>query len=184
MTELTCSELKQIFRELKRNSPREDLTAHIIFTEDSFNKPYSLLSRTYRISSDNKAFWPNMGGYSIFGYCLDGTDQGVRLDHYMAEERDPGGWKAEDCYILEQMRDTAAIPNLTRMEQDDGSVCYFFADTCIRVRESREEGKIHLEPVAGDQTVCGEWVELSIDRVHGYCTLLERHLNGGSGDFR
>ena len=174
---MNYTELKQIFRELKSSSPRDALTAHIIFTEDSFNRPYSLLSRTYLISSDNKAFWCNMGGYSIFGYCLDGTDQGVRLDGYMAEERDITGWKVEDCYILEQMRDAAAIPDMTRMEQDDGSVCYFFADTCIRVQESHEEGKIRLEPVAGDQTACGEWVELSIDRVHGYCTLLERHLN-------
>ena len=171
------SDLKQIFRELKQISPKEDLTAHIIFTEDSFHKPYSLLSRTYRISSDTKAFWPNMGGYSILGYCLDGSDQGVRLDHYMAEERDPGGWKVEDCYILEQMRDVAAIPHIERTAQGNGTVCYFFGDTCIRVRESREDGKIRLKPVAGNQTACGEWVELSIDQVHGYCTLLEQHLS-------
>lgn len=176
------AELKQIFRELKRTSPRDDLTAHIIFTEDSFATQYPLLSRTYCISSDNKAFWPNMGGYSIFGYCLDKTsDQGIRLDYYMAEERDPGGWKVEGCYILEQMRDTAVIPNLTRMEQDDGTVCYFFGDTCIRVRESHEKETIHLEPVSGDQITCGEWVELSIDRVYGYCTLLERYLNRKDG---
>ena len=174
---MNYSELKQTFRELKRTSPREDLTAHIIFTEDSFATQYPLLSRTYRISSDNKAFWPNMGGYSIFGNCLDGTDQSVRLDYYMAEERDINGWKVEDCYILEQMRDVAAIPNLTRTEQGDGTVCYFFGDTCIRVYESYEDGKIRLEPVSGDQTACGEWVELSIDQVYGYCTLLERHLN-------
>ncbi|MBD5149024.1 MAG: hypothetical protein HDT18_01290, partial [Oscillibacter sp.] len=54
---MNYSELKEIFQELKRTSPKEDLTAHIIFTEDSFDKPYSLLSRTYLISSDNKAFW-------------------------------------------------------------------------------------------------------------------------------
>ena len=78
---------------------------------------------------------------------------------------------------LEQMRDVAAIPNMARTEQGDGTVCYFFGDTCIRVRESQENGKIRLEPVAGDQTACGEWVELPIDRVYGYCTLLERHLN-------
>ena len=175
---MNYAELKQTFRELKRNSLREDLTAHIIFTEDSFAKQSPLLSRTYRVSSDNQAFWPNMGGYSIFAYCLDVTsDQGVRLDWYMADEGNAGGWKVEDCYILEQMRDTAAIPSLTRMEQDDGTICYFFGDTCIRVRESHEEGKIHLEPVAGDQTACGEWVELPIDRVYGYCALLEHHLH-------
>jgi hypothetical protein len=46
-------ELKRIFQELKRTSPREDLT---IFTEDSFATQHPLLSRTYRFDSDNKAF--------------------------------------------------------------------------------------------------------------------------------
>lgn len=74
------SELKQVFRGLKQDSPKENLTAHIVFTEDSFDRQYPLLNRTYSFTSDNKAFWPNMGGYSIFAFCLDGTDQGVRLD--------------------------------------------------------------------------------------------------------
>jgi hypothetical protein len=171
-------ELKQAFHELKRNSLAENPTAHITFTEDSFDEPYSLLSRTYRFSSDNNAFCSRMGGYSIFADCLDGSDQGVRLDWYMAEEGNTGGWKVEDCYILEQMRDAAAIPHLTRTEQEDGTVCYFFGDTCIRAYETRSNGKIQLEPVSGDQAACGEWTELPLDRVYGYCTLLARHLNG------
>lgn len=176
------AQLKRVFRKLKHSSPNEDLTAHIIFTEDSFDNKYSLLSRTYRVSSDNKAFWPSMGGCSIYAYCLDVTsDQGVRLDWYMSEEGNPGGWKVEDCYILERMRDAAAIPCAERTEQGDGTACYFFGDTCIRVRESHEDGKIRLEPVAGDQTACGEWVELPIDRVYGYCTLLEQYLNRKEG---
>lgn len=182
---MNYSEVKQIFQKLKRAAPRENLTAHIIFMEDSFDTQYSLLSRTYCVSSDNKGFRPHMFSNSIFAYCLDKTsDQGVRLDWYMAEEGNADGWKVEDCYILEQMRDVAAIPHLTRTEQEDGTVCYFFGDTCIRVRESHEDGKIRLEPVAGDQTACGEWVELPIDRVYGYCTLLERQLNSGSSDSR
>ena len=175
---MNYSEVKQIFQKLKRAAPRENLTAHIIFMEDSFDTQYSLLSRTYCVSSDNKGFRPHMFSNSIFAYCLDKTsDQGVRLDWYMAEEGNADGWKVEDCYILEQMRDTAAIPSLTRMMQIDGTAFYFFGDTCIRVRESRKNGKIKLEPVRGDQVGGGEWVELSIDRVYGYCTLLERHLN-------
>ena len=174
------SELKKIFQELKRTSPKEDLTAHIIFTEDSFTKEYPLLSRTYRVSSNNNSYWTGLISRSIFAYCLDVTsDQGVRLDWYMEEEGNPGGWKVEDCYILEKMWDTAAIPALSRTEQDDGTVCYFFGDTTIRVRESREDGKLCLEPVAGDQAACGEWADLPIDRVYGYCTLLERHLSKG-----
>ena len=119
-----------------------------------------------------------MNGYSIYAYCLDKTsDQGVRLDWYMVEEGNAGGWKVESCYILEWMRDVDAIPNLTRMEQEDGTVCYFFGNTTIRVLEVVENDRIVLEPVAGDQTACGEWVELPVDRVYGYCALLERHLN-------
>ena len=107
---MNYSELKQIFRELKATSPRDDLTAHIIFTEDSFRKPYSLLSRTYRISSDNKAFWPNMGGYSIFAEALDGTDRGVRLEQYMADEfGGKDGWKVERCYMKNDSREMIDI---------------------------------------------------------------------------
>ena len=176
------AELKEIFQEQKCTSPREDLTAHIIFTEDSFDRPYPLLSRTYSVSSDNKAFWSRMGGRSIFAYCLDRTsDQGVRLDWYMEEEGNTGGWKVQDCYILECMRDVAAIPKAERAEQEDGTVCWFFGDTCIRAREVTDGGRVHLEPVAGNQTACGEWADLPIDRVHGYCTLLERHVNGRAG---
>ena len=119
-------------------------------------------------------------GFSLLVQLLT-SDQGVRLDYYMAEERDINGWKVEDCYILERMRDAAAISHYYRTEQDDGTICYFFDDTCIRVRESGDNGKIRLEPVSGDQTACGEWVELPIDRVYGYCTLLERHLNKMGG---
>ena len=105
--------LKEIFQELKRTSPRENLTAHIIFTEDSFDKPYSLLSRTYCVSSDNNGFGTGLISRSIFAYCLDvASDQGVRLDWYMEEEGNLGGWKVEECYILEQMRDVEAIANL------------------------------------------------------------------------
>ncbi len=175
---MNYSELKGIFRKLKRTSPREDLAAHIIFTEDSFATHYPLLSRTYRFTSDNKAFWPNMGGYSIFAYCLDVTsDQGVRLDWYMAEEGNTNGWEVEDCYILERMRDAEAISDLIQIELEDNTICYCFGETCIRVCETTENGKVRLEPLAGNQMSGGEWVDLTIDRVYGYCTLLERHLN-------
>ena len=167
------SKLKQIFQTFKLDHPKDDLTAHIIFTEDSFAKPYPLLSRTYRFTSNNKAFLSNMGGYSIFASCLDGSDPRVRLEWYMAEEGNSGGWEVQDCYILERMRDAEAIPHYARREQEDGTVCYLFGDTYIQVRESHKNGNIHLEPISGDRNIC-----LPIDWVYGYCTLLERHLNG------
>ena len=151
--------------------------AHIIFTEDSFDKPYPLSSRTYRVSSDNKGFYPHMFSRSIFACCLDVT--GVRLVWYMQDEGNKGGWKVADCYILEQMRDAEAICDLTRIELEDETVCYGFGGTCIRVCETTENGKIRLEPLAGNQMIDGKWVDLSIDRVYGYCSLLERQLNKG-----
>ena len=176
------TELKWIFWELKQTSPREKLTAHIIFTEDSFTRPFPLLSRTYLVSSDNKGFWPRMFSNSIFAWCLDKTsDQGVRLDWYMADKGNKDGWKVQDCYILECMRDAAAIPRAERTEQEDGTVCWFFADTCIRTREATDNGRIRLEPVSGTQAACGEWTDLPIDQVYGYCTLLERHINRWDG---
>ena len=77
------------------------------------------------------------------------------------------------------MRDEAAIPRFTRTEQGDGTVCYFFGDTTIRVIEAQTEGDIRLTPVAGDQVACGEWVKLDEGQVRRYCELLARHLNSG-----
>ena len=96
--EMTYSELKDYFRQSEKNN--QHVTGYITFTEDSFNKPYSEESRTYVVSSDNKAFIPGMGGYSIFGSALDGSDNNVRLDQYMYDEYGmKSGWKVERCYI-------------------------------------------------------------------------------------
>ena len=96
--EMTYSELKDYFRQSEKNN--QHVTGYITFTKDSFNKPYSEESRTYVVSSDNKAFIPGMGGYSIFGSALDGSDNNVRLDQYMYDEHGTKtGWKVERCYI-------------------------------------------------------------------------------------
>lgn len=71
----------------------------VVFTADSFSKEYSQEARTYLFSSSNKAFLPNMGGYSIFGSCKDGSDPCVRLEQYIEEEGRGGTWKVEYCYI-------------------------------------------------------------------------------------
>jgi hypothetical protein len=76
--------------------------AVVVFTEDSFKKPYTELERSYKISSGDKYFDGNMGGNSLFGNCLDGTDLGVRLDIYIYE-----GWKVDYCYITEYKEEGA-----------------------------------------------------------------------------
>ena len=98
--EMTYGEMAARFREAERHG--KHLDGLITFSEDSFTKPYSLEARTYMVSSQNKAFQPNMGGYSIFGSALDGSDSYVRLEQYMASEKGgKDGWKIERCYIRE-----------------------------------------------------------------------------------
>lgn len=108
--EVTYSELVSYFKAVEHSKTGKRLSGYIVFTEDSFTAPYSELARTYRVSSDNKAFQPGMGGYSIYGSALDGTDSCVRLEQYMAVERGgKNGWKIERCYVkteeLEQVKD-------------------------------------------------------------------------------
>ena len=66
MEKITYSELKALFLRHEGTRPEKHLTGCIVFTEDSFEKPYSLESRSYVVSSDNKAYRSCMGGYSIF----------------------------------------------------------------------------------------------------------------------
>lgn len=80
---------------------------------------------------------------------------------------------------MEHLRDVAAIPRMERAEQGDGTVCYFFGDTAIRAEETVEDGRLCLTPISGDQVGPDGWADLEMDRVHGYCALLERQLNGG-----
>lgn len=96
-------DLKNIFiaHESQEPAPKEHLVGHIVFAAKSFKKEYSEVSRTYAVSSDNKAFKPDAVGYSIYGYCLDGSDDGARLDRVMAEEAGgPEGWVVESCRLI------------------------------------------------------------------------------------
>lgn len=81
---------------------KEHLRGYVVFTADSFTQPYEEKSRTYVIGSNNKAFQSAaMGGYSIYGSSLDGTDPCVRLERYMAIEKGGNdGWKIERCYMM------------------------------------------------------------------------------------
>ena len=103
--ELTYSELADRFRNAESEG-KKHLTGYIVFSQESFNKPYDEKSRTYAVSSDNKAFKAGLGGYSIYGSCLDGSDPCVRLDGYMRGEN---AWKIEKCYMMEPSREMLDI---------------------------------------------------------------------------
>lgn len=91
-----CNILRSAAAEHKR------VEAFVTFTPDSFTgKKYNQVERTYLFTSDNKAFIANASGYSIFGDCMDGKDNGIRLERYMADEKGGSdGWKIENCGIV------------------------------------------------------------------------------------
>ena len=76
-------------------SDRDRLEAVIVFKPESCkDKEYSLESRSYKFTSDNKAFIPGMCSNSIFADSLDKSDLGVRLDYYLYY------WIEDYCYII------------------------------------------------------------------------------------
>lgn len=102
---ITYAEMKKRFCEHEAAEANglsgKHLTGCIVFTSDSFLEEYSVESRTYFVSSDNKAYKPNALGYSVFGSNVKGDDICVRLDRYMREEKGGArGWKVDFCYIV------------------------------------------------------------------------------------
>lgn len=64
-----------------------------------------------------------------------------------------------------------------RAVQEGGSVCYFIGNATIRVMEIESDGKLHLTPLGGDETVHGEWVDLNEATVSDYARRLEAQIN-------
>lgn len=107
--EMSYQELRRKFHETEK-AGKTHITGYIVFTEDSFPEQYTEAERTYAVSSNNKAFIPGMGGYSIYGSSLDGNDPCVRLERYMIDERGGAdGWKIERCYMLEPSKEIMDI---------------------------------------------------------------------------
>ena len=109
MERLTYQEAKEYLKQYNRKHgyTTKGTETHCVMvaviSEDSFDKEYSLESRSYRFTNDNKAFIDGLLGYSIFSDSLDGSDNGVRLEQYLAEETgDKKGWKVEYCYIMSE----------------------------------------------------------------------------------
>ena len=57
--EMSYPQLKAHFRQAEKE--RNHTTGYIVFTDDSFDKPYTEEQRTYVVSSNNKAFIEGMG---------------------------------------------------------------------------------------------------------------------------
>ena len=69
---MVYKQLKEILLRHESNDPKSPLTACITFASFGPNvkEDYPWKSRTYVISSDNKAFQPGQGDYSILGNAL------------------------------------------------------------------------------------------------------------------
>ena len=83
-------------RELE--SIKEWEVAVIVFKPESFDKEYTLEERSYKISHNDNWFDGRKISFSLYGYCLDGKDNGVRLDWYMKNGKD--SWIIDYCYII------------------------------------------------------------------------------------
>ena len=102
MQKLTTTQLFEKFAEHNEKynvrsqfDDKNHLVGVIVFKSDNWpDKNFSLESRSYAFTSDNKFFIPGMGGNSIFARNLDGTDN-IRLDWYL------GQWRVDYCYIKE-----------------------------------------------------------------------------------
>lgn len=78
--------------------------AVVVFKQESFDKEYSLESRSYAISSGENYFRSDKISNSLYGDCLDGSENGVRLDlyiHSMPEDNVGKPWIVDYCYIVE-----------------------------------------------------------------------------------
>lgn len=113
MINLTYKEMSDVFRHINE-SGKKHVCGYIVFSQSSFEKDYSEQSRTYVVSSNNKAYIPGAGGYSIFGSCLDGTDQCIRLEGYM---RGDNHWEIDRCYMKKDDYE-AAISQPVKAKED------------------------------------------------------------------
>ena len=105
MQKLSYAEFHSIMSEhaakMREDPSLRSLTGYIVYKESNWpDKNYPVVSRTYEVDARDKIFNPNAAGSGLFGYCLDGSDQGVRLDWY--------NWEIDYCYF-KSVEDTTNI---------------------------------------------------------------------------
>jgi len=92
---MTYSEMERIMFQYNSDHPERmehaDLRAVIVFSPDNWTEPYTEEQRSYEVCNNNRGFQPGKIANSVYGYCIDGSDPGVRLDWYK--------WKPEYCYF-------------------------------------------------------------------------------------
>lgn len=94
-TKITFGELTEFLRE---NHNRNGVI--VIKNGPYWNKAYPLESRSYKVSGQDNYFQDGKISNAILGFAIDGSDDGVRLDWYMREEKPEDRWQVDYCYIL------------------------------------------------------------------------------------
>lgn len=100
--EMPYEELKDLFRRTEQEG--KHIVGYVQIAAKGSLSGYFKDSLTYAISSDNKAFKEDVGGYSIFASSIDGADFNVRLENYLKAERGgENGWEIERCFVKENV---------------------------------------------------------------------------------
>ena len=77
----------------------------VVFKQNpTWKKQYSEKSRSYEVGGWCNLFYSNLISTSVFGNCLDGSENGVRLDWYMHADKPEERWKVDYCYILPESK--------------------------------------------------------------------------------
>lgn len=95
---ITMDELWHIMHDFNVQHPdKEDeacLKGVIVYKASNWpDASYTETERSYEVYNCNRQFQPGKIANSLYGYCKDGKDLGVRLDWYR--------WNVEYCYMEE-----------------------------------------------------------------------------------
>ena len=104
MGAVTYSELNERFTAInvksrKNKQKAKHESAIVYFRPTSYTKDWPKERLAYRISSDNKASQPWMGGYSLYGSSLASPSKLERLDPAMREPDEEYRWVVDHCVL-------------------------------------------------------------------------------------
>lgn len=91
---------KELCDYLENNHDKQGVV--VIKNHPKWKREFPLESRSYIVCGNDKYFNPEMIGRSLYGYSIDKTDMGVRLDWYIHDENKEDRWEIDYCYLMEE----------------------------------------------------------------------------------
>ena len=95
MERITFDQLWKNMNQFNKEHPEKQdsvcLHGVIVYKASNWEKPYTEEQRSYRVPNCCRAFQDGKISNQLSGDCLDGSDDGVRLDWY--------NWDIEYCYM-------------------------------------------------------------------------------------